>query len=218
MEKNKEITMKQLFAAMMVALIGASFTGCARVQTKVVEKPRVDQQLQGNRGYLKGSAPADGDRRKTREMLETNVELPTLAEMMPWRKRPSEAEQAAAAQAPVAPPVPAYEYEPEPSRQWEPEPELDIEPIRSEASSYDDDRGSVPAGGTSYTVQKGDTLQKIAKKFYGSSAKWYRIYKANKDVLKSPDHIKPGQELTIPALDDESAPAKPARSGGNDYK
>ncbi len=49
-----------------------------------------------------------------------------------------------------------------------------------------------------YTVGPNDTLQKISQKFYGSMHKWSKIYEANKDQLKGPDKIKPGQVLKIP--------------------
>ncbi|MCM8781059.1 MAG: LysM peptidoglycan-binding domain-containing protein, partial [Candidatus Omnitrophica bacterium] len=49
-----------------------------------------------------------------------------------------------------------------------------------------------------YTVQPQDTLQKISQKFYGTTKKWNKIYEANKDTLKSPDKIYPGQILEIP--------------------
>ena len=53
-----------------------------------------------------------------------------------------------------------------------------------------------------YVVQKGDTLSKIAKDHYGKSSKYHAIFEANKDILKDPDHIFPGQELKLPKLDD----------------
>nr|MBU1327838.1 LysM peptidoglycan-binding domain-containing protein [Candidatus Omnitrophota bacterium] len=49
-----------------------------------------------------------------------------------------------------------------------------------------------------YIVQKGDTLQKISEKFFGTTQKWKSIYDANKHILKSPDRIRPGQKLAIP--------------------
>lgn len=60
-----------------------------------------------------------------------------------------------------------------------------------------------PAGGAtaptgSYTVQKGDTLSKISKQFYGDANQYKRIFDANKDQLKDPDKIQPGQVLRIP--------------------
>ena len=49
-----------------------------------------------------------------------------------------------------------------------------------------------------YTVKKGDCLWKIAKKYYGSGAQYTKIYEANKDKIKNPNLIYPGQVLTIP--------------------
>ena len=49
-----------------------------------------------------------------------------------------------------------------------------------------------------YTVQKGDTLWKIAKELYGKGSAWTRIHEANKDVIKNPDLIYPGQTFKIP--------------------
>jgi nucleoid-associated protein YgaU len=52
-----------------------------------------------------------------------------------------------------------------------------------------------------HTVEKGDSLSKIAQKFYGDMMKYPAIFEANKPMLKSPDLIYPGQVLRIPALD-----------------
>jgi nucleoid-associated protein YgaU len=49
-----------------------------------------------------------------------------------------------------------------------------------------------------YVVVKGDSLSKIAKQEYGDATKWPRIYEANKDLIKDPDLIYPGQTLKIP--------------------
>ena len=49
----------------------------------------------------------------------------------------------------------------------------------------------------SYTVQKGDTLWKIAVKFFGDGNQWRKIYEDNKDVLGNPDRIYAGQVLKI---------------------
>jgi len=50
-----------------------------------------------------------------------------------------------------------------------------------------------------YTVKPGDTLSKISKQFYGNANDYMRIFNANKDKLKDPDHVQAGQELKIPA-------------------
>jgi nucleoid-associated protein YgaU len=51
---------------------------------------------------------------------------------------------------------------------------------------------------TSYVVAKGDSLSKIAQRAYGDGRKWRKIYEANKDIIKGPDLIYPGQSLRIP--------------------
>ncbi len=48
------------------------------------------------------------------------------------------------------------------------------------------------------TVEKGDTLSKIAKEQYGNANDYGKIFEANKPMLKSPDLIYPGQVLRIP--------------------
>jgi nucleoid-associated protein YgaU len=50
-----------------------------------------------------------------------------------------------------------------------------------------------------YTVEKGDTLSKIAKHFYGNANEYMIIFDANRDQLKDPDKIQIGQVLKIPA-------------------
>ena len=55
------------------------------------------------------------------------------------------------------------------------------------------------AAGKTYTVVAGDSLSKIAKREYGDANAWNRIYEANRDIIKNPDLIYPGQTLKIPA-------------------
>lgn len=49
-----------------------------------------------------------------------------------------------------------------------------------------------------YTVKKGDCLWNIAKKYYGNGSYYTKIYNANKDKIKNPNLIYPGQVLTLP--------------------
>ena len=51
---------------------------------------------------------------------------------------------------------------------------------------------------TFYTVKSGDSLSKIAKKFYGDAMRYPDIFEANTPMLKHPDRIYPGQVLRIP--------------------
>ena len=58
--------------------------------------------------------------------------------------------------------------------------------------------GAAPSPTVTYTVQSGDTLSGIAKKFMGNANDYMEIFNANRDQLSDPDMIKPGQVLKIP--------------------
>ena len=62
------------------------------------------------------------------------------------------------------------------------------------------------SAGLSYTVQPGDTLSSIARRFYGNAADWQWIYDANKSVIRNPDVIYVGQVLTLPDHPDHPSP------------
>lgn len=49
-----------------------------------------------------------------------------------------------------------------------------------------------------HVVKKGDTLWAIAKKNYGNGSAYTKIVNANKDTIKNPNVIIPGQKLIIP--------------------
>ena len=73
----------------------------------------------------------------------------------------------------------------------------DPTPTRS-AAPHQTSAPAAAGGGTTYTVQSGDTLSAIAKKFLGNANEYMAIFNANKDQLTDPDKIKPGQVLKIP--------------------
>jgi nucleoid-associated protein YgaU len=54
---------------------------------------------------------------------------------------------------------------------------------------------------TFYTVKSGDSLSLIAKRFYGDPMKYKELFEANKEIIKDPNLIYPGQVLRIPKLD-----------------
>jgi nucleoid-associated protein YgaU len=74
----------------------------------------------------------------------------------------------------------------------------DIDPLYQDLTADVTIDGSLKVPETLYTVVGGDSLSKIAKHFYGDANKYMKIFEANKDQLKNPDLIKPGQTLRIP--------------------
>lgn len=48
-----------------------------------------------------------------------------------------------------------------------------------------------------YVIQKGDTLWAIAQKHLGSGNKYTQIFEDNREVIKDPDLIYPGQKIRI---------------------
>ncbi len=71
----------------------------------------------------------------------------------------------------------------------------------SSEEMLDDDSGQViqqTPNVTYYEIQKGDSLWKIADKFYGDGTKHTKIFADNREVIKDPDLIFPGQKIRIP--------------------
>lgn len=50
---------------------------------------------------------------------------------------------------------------------------------------------------TIYEIKSGDSLSKIAQHYPGMT--WQKIYDANKDIIKDPNKIFPGQKIKIPS-------------------
>lgn len=77
--------------------------------------------------------------------------------------------------------------------------------IPASTATASKDKAAAPAGSSTaapntYTVQKGDTLIELSRKFYGNDAEWKRILEANATTLKGDAKaIAPGMKLVIPA-------------------
>jgi nucleoid-associated protein YgaU len=72
---------------------------------------------------------------------------------------------------------------------------------RTEDNMADDKTSSPPADNPytqTYVVQSGDSLSKIAQRFYGDASLYNKIFEANREILKDPNKISPGQKLRIP--------------------
>jgi nucleoid-associated protein YgaU len=76
-------------------------------------------------------------------------------------------------------------------------PNPDYGNVKSGSASTAPGAGKSDAGQT-YVVQQGDSLSKIAQQVYGTTDDWRRIYDANRDIIKDPDLIYPGQTLRLP--------------------
>ncbi len=79
------------------------------------------------------------------------------------------------------------------------------EPAPTYASaSYSDSSYAAPAmsatsgGGTTHTVQRGDTLFKLARMYYNDQSRWKAIFAANRDRLTSANDLRVGMDLLIP--------------------
>ncbi|MFM9958324.1 MAG: LysM peptidoglycan-binding domain-containing protein [Phycisphaerales bacterium] len=88
---------------------------------------------------------------------------------------------------------------PEPKNQPKAEKKSDLKvPNRDTiAAAKDNEKKSTRA--SSYTVKKGDTLEKIAVKFLGSASRIDDLMRANRGVLDNEDDLQAGQVLKIPA-------------------
>jgi len=57
---------------------------------------------------------------------------------------------------------------------------------------------TIKASAQEYIIKQGDTLSKLADRFYSSINKWEKIYEANRDTVKNPHYIFIGQKIVIP--------------------
>ena len=89
-------------------------------------------------------------------------------------------------------PVPRPDPKPEPEPQPKPLPSPQPKP-----------------GGGEYKVREGDSLSRIAKNELGDMNRWGEIFELNRDRIKNPNLIYPGQILRMPGAAAEPAP-KPA--------
>jgi nucleoid-associated protein YgaU len=157
-----------------LALVIVFLSGCL-ARTYVIKKPRVDREIEGNRGYLSGRAAEFEREHQVKETRTISVLEIETGSHQPPELETKEMTASAGSEAAQTPPVTE-----EASRPQEPAKETEY---------------------TSYTIENGDTLQKISLKFYGTTRKWKMLYEENKDILKSPDKVYPGKTIRIPVLE-----------------
>jgi len=186
-------------------------SGCV-IRTYTAQMDRVDQELYGNRGVIMGTPPSAEETaqvRKTREIYNIEIELPSGYRTNQEMKDKELYGNRGYVQGRMTPEKEVYVSEKGEERistaatrisaglgaagmpqivYSEPSAGTQTETITSGSGSQ----------GRYYIVQKGDTLQIISKKFFGTTKKWKAIYNANRHILKSADRIRPGQKLVIP--------------------
>jgi nucleoid-associated protein YgaU len=73
--------------------------------------------------------------------------------------------------------------------------------VTSTAETIGGEGGAGGSGAQTYTIEKGDTLSAISKRFYGKAKFWPKIFEANRDTIENADKIFPGQVITLPQID-----------------
>ena len=202
MDKSKKV----LF--FMSAVLCAFYVYGCTVRTYTVEKPRVDTEITGNQGYVSGTPKAEEPKKKLSDKRKTTVvEVELKAPKEEEAQKEPERVESAQKMPEAMEEAPAELLEEVPLEEAMEEEVPFAEPDESVYEEAFPEPEEVPAAAPVqgkpqykiYTVQKNDTLQKISYKFYNTTKRWNEIYAANKDILKGPDKIYPGQVLKIPA-------------------
>ena len=89
-----------------------------------------------------------------------------------------------------------------------PEPKKEVEGVKKEDKSvtkpapFNPDSVNYIITGTkaTYTIKEGETLTRVALRFYGTKALWPYIVKYNPDIIKNPNHVPYGTTIKIPEL------------------
>ena len=168
--------------------------GC-RTSARIKDIPRVDLELNGagNRGYLLGTAPESTNLKTTRQILETDIEIPSY-----YKPKPRSG-------------ISAGQVEGSESNGQQ-------GTIAVGGSSQEAETGPMDT----YVVRKGDTLSGIAAKpeIYGKATKWNRLLKANYDLLKgNPKYLRAGMTLKVPRGSiAEAGTASGGEEGGTTFR
>ena len=176
---------------MQLALAGVWMVSGCRTATRVTEVPRVDLELSGgNRGYLVGAPPPAPTLKTTRQVIETDVEVPSVY-------KPTHS-----------------------GTRMTIEPEAPTSTAAEQGDTSSEQVSRKPVKYDTYVVQRGDSLWSIAAKpeIYGKATAWRRIFDANRALLKSPERVRAGMKLHIPRGADASGPSTTYSNEGVTYK
>lgn len=190
----------------VVLVSGCRSTNVAGV-TRSQEEQNWEQMIRRNYpGYRapRAAAPADFDNTEERTSAVITPLRPEAAPEPAATPAPEalpEVKNDAPAVVPEAPKADAPAAVPEAPKAGE-KAEVKVEAPKSDAPAAP--AAAVqppdPTSGKVYVVKSGDTLGGIAQKTYGKAAYSNLIFKANSDILKNPNQLRPGMKLIIPTL------------------
>jgi len=157
-------------SSIVIILAGFVFVSGCRTATRITDVPRVDLKLEGgNRGYLVGVPPEGAQLAATRQMVATDIELPSFY-------RPKRRGTAVSLEQ-IAPP--------------ETEGLADAAGGVTVASPRHHDTYMVQQGDSLWSIA-------AKPEIYGKATRWRVLFDANRDLLKTPDSLKAGMTLSIP--------------------
>lgn len=177
-------------------------SGCV-IRTYTTEMDRVDQEISGNRGVIMGTPPAVSETeqvKKTRTIYNIEVELPSGYRTYQEMEDKELYGNRGYIKGSVSPEKEVYVTGSGEGQESSARFGAGLGSSKMPQIVYGEPSGDTGINSSAeyYVVQKGDTLQKISQKLFGTTQKWEKIYNANKHVLKTPDRIRPGQKLVIP--------------------
>ncbi|VAX35189.1 hypothetical protein MNBD_UNCLBAC01-1995 [hydrothermal vent metagenome] len=196
--------MPKLFSRFIVLVFVMFIYGCktpdVHVRAYIEDRPRIDQEKYGNAGYLMGAPKEQAPGKETREVFVIEVidkeNIPTgltKAERAYQKNIPPELlkkREKSVKKVKVVSQEPDFQL-----------PSFDDVVVEKRSKTKVQKKSFVATSFVEYTVEKGDTLQKISKKFYDSFSKWPRIYDANREKIDTPDSIKPGIVIKVPVAE-----------------
>jgi nucleoid-associated protein YgaU len=133
---------------------------------------------------------AIGDYAISAEMLDANGQKVLAKAVVPFKREAGEAVVAVAPEAPKAEETAAAA-----------EPSAADKPAANADAPAAQDAATAPAlqkVDTSVIIRRGDSLWRISRRIYGRGVRYSTIYLANKDAVKNPNRIWPGQVMMIP--------------------
>lgn len=175
---------------LIVAIAMSSVMSGCLLRWRTVEKPRTDMDVKGNAGCLQGDCKKEPKKSKLSDKRLISVLELEIGKSK--KKLAKEKEALAKRRQQVA------DYKSNLGKSVD---VTEVSVSEDEEIVFDDSivqQEELVDGPQIYVVQKGDTLQKISKKFYGTTKKYIYLYENNRDILKSKDSLRVGQKLTIP--------------------